>query len=155
MSEPMDWEAGLSDLRARRDRLNVAIGVIEQEVLGRTPSDPESAQSPAVPNALPSRESGKTPPIPSDAFFSLSVPDAARKYLSIVKRPAGAKEIEQAVREGGFQTVAKNFYANLYTSLVRSEETFVKVGKKWGLVEWYPRRSKKSETNGQKADSED
>jgi len=155
MSDPIDWEAGLSDLRARRDRLNVAIAVIEQEVLGRAACDPESAQPPAVPNGLPSREPGKTPSIPSDAFFSLSVPEAAKKYLSIVKRPAGAKEIEQAVRQGGFQTVAKNFYANLYTSLVRSKDTFVKVGKKWGLVEWYSRLPRKAEANGSTADSVD
>jgi hypothetical protein len=153
MSDPIDWEAGLSDLRGRRDRLNVAIGVIEQEVLGRAPSDAEGAQPPAMLNGPPNRETGKTS-IPPDAFFSLSVPEAARKYLSMVKRPAGAKEMEQAIREGGFQTVAKNFYANLYTSLVRSKDTFVKVGKKWGLVEWYPRRPKKTDANGSKADSE-
>jgi hypothetical protein len=154
MSDPIDWEAGLSDLRARRDRLNVAIGVIEQEVMGRTPSGPESAQPPPMPNGLPSRESGRIPSIPSDAFFSLSVPEAAKKYLSIVKRPAGAREIEKALREGGFQTKARHFYANLYTSMARSEDTFVKVDKKWGLVEWYPRRSKKADANGSKA-SED
>jgi hypothetical protein len=147
MSDQINYEAVLNDLRARRDQLSIAIAAIEQ--LGKALT--EGLLQDVVPsngNSLPAREAPvSASSIASDAFFKLSVPDAARKYLSIIKRPAGAKEIEKALREGGFQTKAKNFYANLYTSLVRSEGTFEKVGKKWGLAEWYPQggRAKSAE----------
>lgn len=139
MSEPINYDAVLADLRARRDQLNIAIGAIEQLGKALTEGPPPQEVIPSNGSGPPSREApGSASPIASDAFFKLSVPDAAKKYLSMIKRPAGAKEIERALREGGFQTKAKNFYANLYTSLIRSEGTFEKVGKKWGLTEWYP-----------------
>lgn len=154
MSDPIDWEAALDELRARRDGLNFTIATIEREVLGKAATEAEG-QIPPPPRSLSANgngASGREVPvsassIASDAFFKLSVPDAARKYLSIIKRPAGAKEIEKALREGGFQTKAKNFYANLYTSLIRSEGTFEKVGKKWGLAEWYPQSGRAKSAN--------
>lgn len=126
-NESIDYEAVLADLRERRSKIDAAIEAIEQLVMGQP------------------RESGVTrklkhpasTEVEDDTFFKLSTPDAAEKYLRMRGKPSGTREIAKALIEGGFETSAKNFYANLYTALGRSD-AFVKVGKKWGLAEWYP-----------------
>jgi hypothetical protein len=79
--------------------------------------------------------------ISADAFFRMSVPDAIKKYLNIIKRPKTAKEITAGLQQGGFTTKAKNLYATVYPTLLRMEEAgeVVRVTKaEWGLTEWYP-----------------
>jgi len=76
-----------------------------------------------------------------DTFFRMTVPDAIKKYLGIVKRPKTAKDITGALDVGGLTHQAKNLYATVYPTLLRMEgnEEVVRVGKgEWGLSEWYP-----------------
>jgi len=127
----------LADLRARRDKLNAAIAAIE-EVSGIEPEDAlgdpgQSAPTDASDAPRSPRHHGQ---VASDAFFQMGAGDAARKYLNMVKRPALNKEIADALKAGGYLTNAKNFYSNLYTTLLRTPG-FVKVKKAWGLAEWY------------------
>ena len=80
----------------------------------------------------------------SDTFFRMSVPDAIKQFLATTKQPQLAKAIVEGLKQGGILTEAKNFYSNVYTSLIRLEESgeVVRLGKKWGLAEWYPNRVK-------------
>jgi hypothetical protein len=136
-TEPIDYVAVLEDLRARRTGLDRAIAAIEQIVaqLGTVASQPKEAS------------------LGDDAFFSMSVPDAIRKYLSIVRKKKTAKEITDGLEAGGLEHVSKNFYNTVYTMLSRewskADPEIVKIGDQWGLAEWYPGRKIKK-----KADAE-
>jgi hypothetical protein len=78
-----------------------------------------------------------------DTFFSMSITDAAEKYLRMQKEPRPAKEICKMLKAGGLLTTAKNFYVTVYSSMLR-DARFKKVGKEWGLAEWYPGRGPKN-----------
>lgn len=82
-------------------------------------------------------------PVPSDAFFRMTVPEAIKKCLNIFKRPLSAKEITNALNEGGLTHQAKNLYATVYPTLLRMESAneVARVAKgEWGLSEWYGSR---------------
>ena len=144
-AESIDYEAVLADLRDKRASLDAAIAAIEQLVLGRPvvasePAEVAEAHQPAAP------ASSK---IDSDSFFGMSAADAAKKFLRMVKRPQQGKAIHDALLEGGFTTTAKNFYSNLYTAMMRSDD-IVNLGgtKGWGLAEWYPGRRFEQQSKG-------
>lgn len=78
--------------------------------------------------------------LPSDTFFRMSVPDAIKKYLNIMKRPQTAKEITAALDSGGLTHKAKNLYATVYPTLLRMEKTNEVTRTKngeWALSDWY------------------
>jgi hypothetical protein len=74
----------------------------------------------------------------------MKAPEAVRTYLGHVKRPQTVRELVDALKAGGFISGAKDLYNNLYTAILRMEESgvVVKVHGKWGLAEWYPARPK-------------
>jgi hypothetical protein len=134
----IDYEAVLADLREKRDKLDTAIAAIEQLVLGRVAAPGQAIAAGSISPGQPdASEVSRT--IESDTFFGMTASDATRKYLRMTKRPASLNAILAALQEGGYLTNSKNFYSNLYTTLSRLDD-FVKVGKNWALVEWYPGR---------------
>jgi len=146
----VDYNRVLADLRERRDKLNAAIAAIEEMSLGTggldSGGDSDTAAGDESPIQMPQRISTARYGLLSDSFFQMSAADAAKKYLRIVKRPAGTKEICDALTRGGYLTNAKNFYSNLYTTLLRTPDV-IKVKKEWGLAEWYP--GKRMERSGE------
>jgi hypothetical protein len=148
----IDYDAVLEDLRAQRDELNAAISAIERLSRGRSSSQGLTGNGePASVSPTSGMEEREREPIAApeskqireDTFFGLSASAAARKYLTMVKRPALTQELVDALKKGGYLTNATNFYSNLYTTLKRSPE-FTNLGKgKWGLAEWYPNRPRK------------
>jgi hypothetical protein len=148
---PIDYDAVLEDLRAKRDELNTAIAAIERITRGGAPGPAVNgeAASGAPPQARGAEEpTAESKQVREDAFFGLSATAAARKYLIMVKRPVVTQDLVDALKQGGLLTNAKNFYSNLYTSLKRSEE-FTNLGRgKWGLTEWYPNRPRKKVKGG-------
>lgn len=92
-----------------------------------------------------------------DAFFRMSVTDAIKGYLNIVKRPKTAKQITEGLQQGGLTTKAKNLYATVYPTLLRMEDggEVVRVTKtEWGLTEWYPGARKTSQSPEEKEKTE-
>jgi hypothetical protein len=90
--------------------------------------------------------------IPTDAFFGLSLVEAAKKYLSMVKAPKTAREIADALEGGGFKTTSQNFSNTVFSVLSRedkNEGAIAKVNRGFGLAEWYPglKRSKQQTLN--------
>jgi hypothetical protein len=81
-------------------------------------------------------------PIPHDAFFGMTIPDAARKYLSWGgnRQTKSNGDLCDALREGGFQTTAANFGESVRATLSRHPD-FVKIKGQWGLREWYGDRA--------------
>ena len=105
----------------------------------------EPAPRPSMPMRFPRT-------LPSDAFFRMTVQDAIKKCLNIFKRPMTAKEITNALNEGGLTHQAKNLYATVYPTLLRmlSAHEVDRMSKgEWGLSEWYGSRKTNQEEKAQ------
>jgi hypothetical protein len=112
----------LENWKRERTELDAAITVLERKIAARGGS---GVASPA--------RSGQVGP---DEFFRLSTPEAIKKFLKIVGKPARATtDIIDGLKRGGMTTT----YTNVYTALIRLQtKGVVKVGDNWGLDEWYP-----------------
>ena len=155
MTAPIDYNAVLADLRARRAQLDAAINVIEALRGGVAGGEESTAQS-SVPLTNLLAPIGSTAPVaPShatsgevrnDMYFKLSTAGAVRKFLTINKRPTSPRVIAQALQDGG-QIHAVNekvAYTNVYSVLKRlKDKDFVQTRTgDWGLAEWYTNKSK-------------
>lgn len=147
----IDYEVVLADLESKilmMQRAAAAIRLIKN-IGGATGDD-------AQPNpddvAADAPQAAITPgAIRSDAFFGLTVVDAAKRFLAMKKRPCGTQEIVDALETGGFVHKAKNFYATVHSSLLRREEALkdvVRVKRKWALSEWYSAAQRAAASNG-------
>jgi hypothetical protein len=125
MADPMEAERiVLENWKRERAELDAAIEVLERKIAARTGSNPSSANMGTV--------------IGPDEFFRMSTPDAIKKFLKIVGKPArAATDIVDGLKRGGSNTAN---YTNVYTALgrLKVKGEVVKVGENWGLDEWYP-----------------
>lgn len=142
----VDYAGVLADLKAKRDALDKAIAAIEM-VTGQS-------------TTTGTAQSGTTEEIRDDAFFGMTIPDAAKKLLAIKKRPQSTQEIAELLRSGGMLNTSDNFANTVGTVLNRADRNnagIVKVGRgKWGLSDWYPgRRKAKREDDDQEGSDED
>lgn len=138
--KPVDYEAVLADLEAKRSELDSAIAVIKRLLGQSTVGHGEAREK--------QQQSDKLTPT---AFFGMSVGDAAKRYLSIVKEPKSTPDIAEALQAHGIKTVAKNFTITVFSALERREESgdFVRPKRGlWGLKEWYPGARTKGKENG-------
>jgi hypothetical protein len=70
----------------------------------------------------------------------MSIPDAVKAYLGMVKRKQSTKQLVEALSRGGYPHRSKNFYNTVFGVLTRHWKTqgeIVKVSGDWGLKEWY------------------
>jgi hypothetical protein len=140
--EPVDYEAVLADLHAKRAAIDVAITAIEQlRSVGQAAATTVAGVAPGKPvDPLTIRD---------DAFFGLSIGEAAKKYLQMVKRKQTVKEIADALERGGLPHTSSNFVATVGTMigrLAKSDSDLVRVGRgDWGLAAWYGSRRPKPE----------
>ena len=137
----IDYTAVLADLERKRDELDAAINAIRPFV-GTAASSGTDRPGP----------DGLQP----DSFFGMNILDAAVKYLQIEKRPKRAEEIADALLAGGYMSNAKNFHANVSTTLRRDDDrgglTVRMHNKTWALAEWYPSRPKKQGAEAKEGD---
>ncbi len=133
----LDLQATVDTLKRMRDKGGAQLGEAAVSVPRRTP-------------VLPGRE--VAPEFPSDFFMKMSLPDAVKAYLSMVKRKQSTKQIMDALDRGGYPHRSKKFYNTVFGVLNRHWKTVgevVKVDGDWGLAEWYkglPSEKKKPET---------
>jgi hypothetical protein len=107
--------------------------------------------------------------VPHGAFLGKSIPEAAKLYLSIVKRKQTSREIAEGLKKGGIESKSKSFNAQVHSILDRARKSgtgvFVKLDGHWGLAEWYPSalragvvqktsKPKKSKKRSKQADSQ-
>lgn len=136
----IDYPAVLADLKAKRAALDSAISAIEQIVSSLPTSVAATGGRVAPSNGAPAQ-------IESDTFFHMTVPDAAKKFLSMVKKPQSTPEIAAALEKGGFTHQSANFIntvgAVLHRSSAGAGSEIVKVSRgRYGLASWYgPKRS--------------
>jgi hypothetical protein len=140
--ETIDYEAVLVDLEAKRAALDAAIAALRQVMsLGASTASPFA----------PGQSARQVDPanIPDDAFFGLSIGEAAKKYLTIVKRKQSVREIADALERGGLPHTSSDFVNTVGTMLGRYSKVdseMVRVGRgDWGLASWYGNRRPKVE----------
>ncbi len=126
----VDYEAVLADLLARKAQLETMIAGVEA-ILG-------SAASSVV--AVSASNGGVTSldRIPPHAFLKLSIGDATKKLLDMVKSKLTLPQIMQALEKGGLPPAK---YSTVYAVLRRRESQIgdiLRMGEEWGLTEWYP-----------------
>jgi hypothetical protein len=133
LKETTHYDIVIADLEAERDQLNSLIAMLKQKKTGAP-----VAAAVAISAHRPSPDS-----IPHDAFFGMTLPNAAHKYLSILKTPRQHADLCADLVEGGFKSSASNFPEVVRSTLSRHPD-FVKVRRgQWGLREWYGNRKSK------------
>jgi hypothetical protein len=130
--QPINYEAVLADLEARKAQLEAAISGIRL-MLG---------QSGASPGGGPSGGGGPTPA--HDAFIGMSIPEAAKKHLTAVRKKLSTQELMTAMEAGG---LPPSKYNTVYAILRRRENQvgdIINMKGDWALQEWYPNYRKKA-----------
>jgi hypothetical protein len=136
MTDIVDYQAVLADLKARRTRLDDLIAGIEAVVGG-------SAEAVGVGESVSVKLGvGPMPSIHPDTFFGLGIGEAAKKYLKMVRRAQHTAAIADALGKGGLKRPDVNVLSSILVRAAKGREV-TKVGKgMWGLAEWYPKPPK-------------
>lgn len=121
----INYNAVLADLEARKAELESAIAAITGIL--------------AASGGGGGSDGGISPDnIPVGAFLRLSIADATKKFLDMVKTKQSVPQIIKALESGGLPPVK---YTTLYTVLRRRESQIgdvLRLGDEWALTEWYP-----------------
>ena len=67
-------------------------------------------------------------------YSGMTTADAAESFLRSAMMPCTTREISDQLLAGGFDTEAKSFYSNLYSTL-RRDGRFERVNSRWKLKE--------------------
>jgi|SRR5208283_5187199 len=130
----------LNEMRKERDELNGLIqalekrlGISSETAVGIDDDEEATSEIPPVTS------------MPIGFFHNLSQAAAAEKLLKMNRdQPLSTSQILEAFENSGMQLNPKNSVQILYTALKRSPK-FERVGKVWGLKEWYPEKRRKRE----------
>jgi hypothetical protein len=141
-SELMAWLAELEAEQAQRAvviaTLRQKLGLPAEDGLGVTVALPTISAGATVAPMTPMTPA--TGGLRSDTFFRLSIPEAIKKYLGMVKRPQSPKDIAYSLKQGGVLSQSADFNSTVHTALSRLSVAgdLVKTKEGWGLSEWYP-----------------
>jgi hypothetical protein len=146
--QTLDLGPYLAKLEAQRDTITIQIAGVRDE-MGLPPEA----------GGIPARLSGSISPtgtvstrvntghVRSDEFFRMSIPEAVKRYLEIMKQPQSPTDIAAALKKGGVLSESKNFYTTVWTAIKRlkAKTEIVNTANGWGLADWYRNRSKGNE----------
>ena len=133
------YAAALADLRAKRDKINNTIAVLEEmSGLKLVPAQSGTVEfAPSTPSGGIEETAGM--------YLGMSIVDASKKLLAMRKRTLGNVEIARELQAGGLAMNSKdpvNTVGSVLTRRFGEVGDVVKVGRGiWGLKEWYPGRS--------------
>jgi hypothetical protein len=128
--ESTPYDIVIADLESKRDQIGATIEMLKAL---------RSTASISLPLAPSSQRPSNGADIALDAFFGMTLPDAAKKYLSIARVTKSNPELCDALLKGGFKTQSANFPEVVRSQLGRHPD-FVKINGQWGLAEWYGNR---------------
>jgi hypothetical protein len=136
----IDYGAILADLEAKKAVLENAIASLKTAIAAGALGTTEGMSYLKLAGTLvnPEIHGGE---VPAGAFLGKSIPEAAKLYLSIVKKKQTTKEIADALREGGMETTGRGSFESIVSAAlyrVRSAGDIVRVKGAWGLAEWWP-----------------
>jgi hypothetical protein len=123
-TNPIDYEAVIADLEAKKTQIESAIQAI------RAIANLGSLGIAAVP------PSNSIAGIPSDAFLGMSIPEASKKLLALLRRRLNTTELTRLLSHGGLPEPA---YSTAYAVLRRRQQQvgdIVNIDGQWGLKEW-------------------
>ena len=136
-TEPINYEAVLADLEARKAQLESAIAAIK--MIG--------AQGGGL---GPNGGGGSTTVGPSD-YLAMSIPEATKKYLMTTRQKQSTQDVMKALESGG---LPKSKYTTVYSILRRREQQvgdIINMQGDWALAEWYPNYRKKTKEEAEAA----
>jgi hypothetical protein len=150
---PSEYDAVIADLENQVIELQGTIEILKRQ---RDKAGMAGVPGPSEPSTNPKRGhsptggSSTTSVIASDAFFGMSIVDAVKKYLSLIRKPQDTRAIMEALERGGFRHTSKNFYGTIFSVVRRRAKTdgdIVKVSSGlWALTDWYPALKRKGGT---------
>ena len=141
-AEPIDYQAVLADLEARRAQIDAAIAGVKA-LLGQPVTDGPG----------PGPKGGSSPE--AGDFLGMSIPEAAKKHLATVRKPVSTKGLMDALVAGGLPS---SKYNTMYSVLMRRESRvgdIINMKGDWALSEWYPNHPRKTKLAAAKPDAED
>ncbi len=151
---PNPYDAVLNDLRAKREQIDQTIRLLESLRLGDVQP---MAPAGAGPDAAAIDKMRQIHENQAGMFLGMTIPDAAKKLLTIRRCALGNVEIATALQAGGLVMKSAdpvNTVGAVMTRRFQQVGDIVKVGRGvWGLKEWYPNRSFKPSTKGANGDS--
>ena len=138
--EPNHIDAAIADLEGWLERITTAIETLKY-------FRSQGGVLPGMPAPVGVGRVSLNGDIPHDAFFQMTVADAAEKYLTLAKKTKPTSGLADSLLKGGLKTAAKNFPSMLNT-VISADSRFVKVNKEWALSAWYPgmRRGQRAAT---------
>lgn len=133
----------LARLEAQRATLNIQIAGVRAELGLAADEDAQAATVPGAAAVADGKRDIVTGRIRPDEFFRMSIPEAIKRFLEIMKQPQAPKAIADGLQAGGILSESKHFYANVFTALkrMRVQGVVMNTKKGWGLAEWYAGRS--------------
>jgi hypothetical protein len=123
----INYSAVLADLESRRAQIESAITAVKTILASAGVLSNGTAEGVINPDD-----------IPRGAFLRLSIADATKKYLDMVKTKQSVPQITQALERGGLPPAKTN---TVYAVLRRRENDIgdiIRLGDEWALAEWYP-----------------
>ncbi len=141
----LDISTYLAELEDERAKLDIQIAGLRAR-LGLGPSDTNGGGPTLRVTATGTvREPTVTGKIRPDEFFRMSIPEAIKRYLEIMKQPQPPSAITTGLKAGGILSESKNFYTTVWTAIKRLRAAGEIVSTQrgaWALSEWYPNRPK-------------
>jgi hypothetical protein len=131
--QPINYDAVLADLKARRTQLDSAISAIEA-ITGQAGTSPSGPGGGGYVGGAPAH----------DAFIGMSIPDAAKKHLTAMRKKQSTQDLMAAMQAGG---LPESKYSTVYAILRRREKQvgdIINMKGDWALQEWYPNYRKKA-----------
>lgn len=143
----VDYEVFIADLEAKRAAFNAWVdGAIQniRQIQAAMAGVPLASNGSTI-TPGPSTETATPGILTPDAFFGLSLAEAAIKILQTVKKQQTTREITDALEAASYHHTSQNFINTVNTALYRRERDegdVVRIGRNWALSEWYPGRRK-------------
>jgi len=127
----------LTDLQARRAKIDAAISAIEEILSFVDPAQSDDSYiSPDLSEAEPRRVINRIP-TPTGPYSEMTIAGAAIHFLGLMGKPQSTGDIMLALKKGGLSSQSKNLYRTLYNTLNnRLDKEISKDGTKWGLKQW-------------------
>ncbi len=149
--EDVDYERVVADLEAKRARFNAWVdGAIQniRQVIAAVSGIPQPTSGTLTVASGGQAFTGTgsaagAHALTPDAFFGMSIAEAAIKILQNAKQQQTTREITDALIAAKYHHTSQNFINTVNTALYRRERDdgdVVRIGRNWALSEWYPGR---------------
>ena len=155
---PSEYDAVIADLESEILELQTTVETLKRKRDKGSAGEPGTGITiPRQPVREPVRRLDTAPvEFPADLFLKMSIPEAVKTYLRMVKRKQSTKQLMEVLDRGGYPHRSKNFYTTVFGVLNRHSKTkgeIAKVDGDWGLREWYRSLPNEKKSRSRETDS--